>query len=92
MARDKSYTKRSQLLNNKYGELTPLSLEEMLTKEEEFIDLVELVKGRYCEDELFSKILDNPKRFKNYEVNKNEGTIYLKTEEKKLLCIPAIIV
>ncbi|KAG5330251.1 hypothetical protein C0989_009131 [Termitomyces sp. Mn162] len=78
-------------LREKYEDLTPLTLEELLSFSKDPIDLVASVKGRYNEDKLFKLILENPQAYKNYEVTEDK-LIFMKTEGKQLLCIPAIVV
>jgi hypothetical protein len=53
-------------------------------------DLPFCLKDRYKEDPFFGEILDAPKEFKNFEVDR--GLIFLKAGDKRLLCIPRIIV
>ena len=54
------------------------------------IDMWSELKGKYGEDEFFRAILEKPKEFRNFE-NK-ENLIYLKENDRRVLCIPKILV
>ena len=54
------------------------------------IDLMSVLKNKYGQDLFFKTILENPKHYRNFEVN--EGLVYLKTNGEKVLCIPKILV
>ena len=54
------------------------------------IDLMSVLKDKYGQDLFFKTILENPKHYRNFEVNK--GLVYLKTNGEKVLCIPKILV
>lgn len=54
------------------------------------IDLVKELKGNYKDDPLFKTILDNPKEFRNFEIK--DSLIYIKMNERKLLCIPKMMI
>src|ERR1700733_1605969 len=54
------------------------------------IDLMSVLKNKYGQDLFFKTILENPKHYQNFEVNK--GLVYLKTNGEKVLCIPKILV
>jgi hypothetical protein len=54
------------------------------------IDLLRELKGKYQDDPTFKSIIEKPKEFRNFEV-KND-LIYLKQDEKSLLCVPKIII
>lgn len=55
---------------------TPISPPQMLRSDSSGIDLINKLKGKYSEDKLFQKILNDPKPFRNFTVKK--GSIYLK--------------
>ncbi|SJL12635.1 uncharacterized protein ARMOST_16064 [Armillaria ostoyae] len=50
------------------------------------IDLAFVLRDRYAGDTLFQKILAKPKDFRNFE--HRNGLIFLKLEDRELLCIP----
>jgi hypothetical protein len=66
------------------------TLPQMLTQSMTGIDLVREIRGKYKSDSFFNKIVENPKSFRNF-VEEN-GLIYLKEKEKRLLCIPKILI
>jgi hypothetical protein len=53
------------------------------------LDLRSIVSHRYGDDPFFKNILESPKSFRNFEVE--DGAIYLKQEDVRLLCIPALV-
>ena len=54
------------------------------------IDMRSELQGRYGEDPFFQKILDKPKEFRNFE---NTGQlVYLKKNDKRVLCIPKVLI
>jgi hypothetical protein len=54
------------------------------------IDLLKELKGNYKDDPLFKSILDKPKEFRNFEVK--DDLIYIKMNERSLLCVPKITI
>jgi hypothetical protein len=54
------------------------------------IELSTVLKDKYGQDLLFKTILENPKHYRNFEVN--DGLVYLKINGGKVLCIPRILV
>jgi hypothetical protein len=54
------------------------------------IDLPSVLRNRYGQDLFFKTILENPKHYRNFEVN--EGLVYLRVNSGKVLCIPKILV
>jgi hypothetical protein len=52
------------------------------------LDLVQLIAGNYGDDLFFQKILETPKAFRNFEID--NGLIYLKDSDHRVLCIPKI--
>ncbi len=53
------------------------------------IDLRSIIRNKYSSDPLFRKILAQSKDFRNFEVE--DGLIFLKMEDCKLLCIPDLV-
>ena len=53
------------------------------------IDLSAVLRNKYSQDLFFKTILENPKHYRNFEVD--EGLIYLKVNGGKVLCIPKIL-
>ena len=54
------------------------------------LDLWSELKGRYQEDPFFRTILQKPKEFRNFE--SQDGLVYLKENDKRVLCIPKIMI
>jgi hypothetical protein len=54
------------------------------------IDMWSELKGKYGGDDFFRAILERPKEFRNFE-NK-EDLIYLKENDRQVLCVPKILV
>ena len=54
------------------------------------LDLLTEIRGKYEFDPAFQPIIAKPKDFRNFEVN--DQLIYLKTSEKKVLCIPKVVI
>jgi hypothetical protein len=54
------------------------------------IDLHKELTGKYNNDSVFRRVLENPKHFKNFEVS--EGLIFLRQNRVKLLCIPNVTI
>ena len=54
------------------------------------IDLMSELQGRYNEDPFFRTILDKPKEFRNFEAK--EQLIYLKKDDRRVLCIPKVLI
>ena len=63
---------------------------QMLTRDGWDIDITAELKGRYVEDPFFRVVLEKPKKFRNFELN--EGLIYLKENDRRVLCIPKLLV
>ena len=55
------------------------------------IDLImSKLKGQYVKDTFFQTVLDNPKDFRNFE--HKEQLIYLKESDKRVLCVPKLMI
>ena len=54
------------------------------------LDLLAELCGKYELDPTFKSILARPKDFRNFEVD--EQLIYLKTQGKRVLCIPKVMI
>ena len=54
------------------------------------LDLLAELRGKYILDPAFKSILERPKDFRNFEVN--EQLIYLKESDKRVLCIPKVMI
>ena len=54
------------------------------------IDLKSELQGRFKEDQFFQKILNKPKEFRNFEVK--EQLIYLKRDDRQVLCVPKVLI
>ncbi len=66
--------------------LSDTSLMDVIANRQSKIDLVFVLQDRYAGNNLFWKILAKPKDFCNFE--HQNGLIYLKLEDRELLCIP----
>jgi hypothetical protein len=62
----------------------------LTTQSTEETDIVNKIRHNYDGDSFFKPILKNPTQFRNFEIK--ERLIYLKEQEKSLLCIPKIII
>ena len=49
----------------------PVVFTEMLSKGREPIDLLASMRGRYFEDPVFQKVMEQPRKYKNFEVTKD---------------------
>ena len=54
------------------------------------MDMWSELKGKYGEDTFFRSILEKPKQFRNFE--DKEGLVYLKENDKRILCIPKVLI
>ena len=71
-------------------EIPDVSLLDIVSASDTGIDLVKELQGQYISDPVFKEILNKPKDFRNFELDNN--IIYLKEFEKRLLCIPNILI
>jgi RNase H-like domain found in reverse transcriptase/Integrase zinc binding domain/Reverse transcriptase (RNA-dependent DNA polymerase)/Retroviral aspartyl protease/Zinc knuckle len=62
----------------------------LLAQERMGIDFESEIRGKYKEDPFFRSILEKPKEFRNFE-NK-EDLIYLKENDRQVLCIPKVVI
>ena len=62
----------------------------LLTKDSLGIDLLSELQGKYTEDPFFRAILERPKEFRNFECK--EQLIYLKENDRRVLCIPKALI
>jgi hypothetical protein len=68
----------------------PISLTEVLESGDPTLDIHSRIHGRYSDDPFFDLIVKNPRNYKNFEVS--NGLVFLKDQERRLLCIPDIMV
>jgi hypothetical protein len=66
------------------------SLVDAVSEGREGIDLLKTIRNKYLEDQFFKNIIEHPKEFKNFKVTE-DGLLYLKAHEQRLLCIPKVI-
>ncbi|KAJ2968912.1 hypothetical protein NUW54_g13086 [Trametes sanguinea] len=66
------------------------SLLTHLTENDEGVDLIKELKGRYSEDPFYKAIIEQPRHFKNFRCE--DGLVFLKEQSRQLLCIPQVIV
>ena len=62
----------------------------LLTQSSLGIDLLSEIRGKYSNDPFFRVILEQPKEFRNFE--EDDQFIFLKEHDKRVLCIPKILV
>jgi hypothetical protein len=62
----------------------------MLAQSSWGIDILSEIQGKYPEDPFFRVVLEKPKEFRNFE--SKEGLVYLKEDDRKVLCIPKVLV
>ena len=66
------------------------SLLDIVSASDLGIDLIKELQGQYINDPVFKEILNRPKEFRNFELDNN--LVYLKEFDKKILCIPHILI
>jgi len=66
------------------------SLLTVISQSEQGLDLAVELQGQYKNDQFFKKIIENPTQFRNFMIE--DGLMYLRSEGKKLLCIPKITI
>ncbi|KAF9005333.1 hypothetical protein BDZ89DRAFT_890930, partial [Hymenopellis radicata] len=54
------------------------------------LDLPRIIRDKYAGDPVFRAVLAKPKEFRNFDVD--NGLIYLRLEERRLLCVPKLLV
>jgi len=75
------------------GELTDdysTSLLTVISQSERGLDLEMELKNQYIKDPFFKNIIDKPRDFKNFLVE--DGLMYVRTDGRKLLCIPRVMI
>lgn len=65
-----------------------LGLTEVIALGDPSLDIHRSIANRYHEDPFYKEILNQPKNFKNFEVS--NGLIFLKDQERRILCIPDV--
>src|SRR5437016_453010 len=66
------------------------SLLSVISQSMQGLDLEEELRNQYSKDPFFKNIIETPHQFKNFV--ETDGLIYLRSDGKKLLCIPKIII
>ncbi|KAJ3499851.1 hypothetical protein NLJ89_g10053 [Agrocybe chaxingu] len=66
------------------------SLVSQLTSNAEGLDFLAEIRGSFASDTFFAKIINSPKEYRNFEVE--DGLVYLKEKERRVLCIPKILI
>ena len=72
------------------SESSPDETSPMLVQNGPGIDLLKELRGRYAEDLFFKVVLEQPKDFRNFECK--EGLVYLKENDRRVLCVPKLLV
>lgn len=67
-----------------------ITLTDLLHSGDPTIDIYASITNKYSEDPFFKVILSQPANFKNFDVS--NGLIFLKSNEKKILCVPDVII
>jgi len=82
-------SKRADALQAMLEPLPAVTLEELIAGGREQIDLLDVIQGKYNDDVLFAKVIENPRHFKNFELTK-DGLMYMRSGDgNQVLCIPA---
>ncbi|RPD52025.1 hypothetical protein L227DRAFT_515427, partial [Lentinus tigrinus ALCF2SS1-6] len=91
---------RDNVLDEKYSSHDPEIVQpavqfahgfmQHLSESTDGLDLLAVLKGRYGEDQFFARILENPKHFKNFDLQ--EGLVFIRDANKCLLCIPKVLI
>ena len=66
------------------------SLLNVISESQDGVDFLKELKGRYNDDPLFKVIVDNPREHRNFHIENQ--LVYLKDRERKLLCIPNVLI
>ncbi|KAJ3858239.1 hypothetical protein EV359DRAFT_88041 [Lentinula novae-zelandiae] len=69
---------------------TDTSLLAALAASRSKLDLESVIRNQYGKDSMFKKIIEKPKEFRNFEIV--DGLVYLKMQDRKVLCIPTLTV
>ncbi|KAF8831165.1 hypothetical protein HHX47_DHR1000004 [Lentinula edodes] len=69
---------------------TDTSLLAALAASRSKLDLESVIRNQYGKDSTFKKIIEKPKEFRNFEIV--DGLVYLKMQDRKVLCIPTLTV
>jgi RNase H-like domain found in reverse transcriptase/Reverse transcriptase (RNA-dependent DNA polymerase)/Integrase zinc binding domain/Retroviral aspartyl protease/Zinc knuckle len=62
----------------------------LLTQSSLGIDIVSELRGKYKDDLFFRTILEKPNEFRNFEMN--DQLIYLKENDRRVLCVPKVLI
>lgn len=68
----------------------PITLPQIINSGDPSVDIFNRLVGRYSEDPFFKIIIEKPSEYKNFELS--NGLVYLREKDKRLLCIPDIMV
>ena len=66
------------------------ALTDLVSSSQEGIDLLSELRKNYHKDPFFELILKKPKEYRNFEVE--NGLVYLKEKESRLICIPKVLI
>jgi hypothetical protein len=66
------------------------SLLSVISQSEQGLDLEKELRDQYSKDPFFKNIMAKPCEFKNFVVS--DGLLYIRTDGKKLLCIPNVVI
>jgi hypothetical protein len=69
---------------------SPPLLTDIISMGDPTIDIHEKIANRYQEDNFFTRILEQPQAFKNFELS--NGRIFLKDNDRRILCIPDVLI
>ncbi|OAX30696.1 hypothetical protein K503DRAFT_819175, partial [Rhizopogon vinicolor AM-OR11-026] len=66
----------------------PPTLTDVISMGDPTVDIHASIAGRYGEDDLFKRILQDPGAFKNFEVSNHR--VFLKDNDRRILCVPDV--
>ena len=66
------------------------ALTDLVSSSQGGIDLLSELRKNYHKDPFFELILKKPKEYRNFEVD--NGLVYLKEKESRLICIPKVLI
>jgi hypothetical protein len=67
---------------------SPPKLTDIITLGDPMLDIHQSIAGKFTSDSFFAQILENPTAFRNFEVSNDY--VFLKDNERRILCIPDI--
>lgn len=84
---DTTMSNNDSLLTEMLSE-DPISLMEVLKSGDPTLDIHNQIIGRFSKDLFFKQIIEKPANYRNFKVS--NGVVYLKDNDKQILCIPDV--